>query len=256
MIESNKNFVWGRSHYHKWCNQTVYWCPSDDKETFKENLSNSNTKKLLEQNGWLDKDITYTFNKYGYRCDSFDLPCEVLFAGCSQTIGIGLPLDVLWASRVADHLKIPYHNIACGGADWQHTAQRLCYWLPILKPKVLILKHPPSDRFNWWDQLTTVSTCEFNEEELMSCRINESRPLIDIVQPNNSAWYCYSMLMLIKQVCHDLNTKLIEIPTGRLNHEDANRQSDLARDLMHFGKREQDYSYRYTLDKLSNEEYS
>ena len=168
--------IWGRSHYHKWRNQTVDWCPSDDKETFEKNMSNPKTKKLLKSNGWLDKDITYSFNEHGYRCDSFDLPCEVLFAGCSQTMGIGLPLDMLWASRVADHLKIPYHNIACGGADWQHVSQRLVYWLPILEPKIVVLKEPPETRFNWWDQETVVSTCQFDEEELMSCQVNESKP--------------------------------------------------------------------------------
>lgn len=242
MSNLEKKSIWGRSHYYKWRNQTVNWCPSDTKEIFEKHLSNPDTRKLLEQNGWLDKDITYTFNEHGYRCDSFDLPCEILFAGCSQTMGIGLSLDVLWASRVAEHLQIPYHNIACGGADWQHTAQRIQHWLIILKPKVLVLKHPPNNRFNWWDQETVVSTCEFNEKELLDCKINESRPLIDIVEQNNSTWYQYSMTQLIQQCCNKNNVKLISIPTGRLNY-DADYNLDFARDLDHFGPQEQQYTF-------------
>lgn len=248
--------VWGRSHYHEWRNQTVKWCPSDTLEAFRKNAINPDTRKLLELNGWLDKDITYTFNEHGYRCDSFDLPCEILFTGCSQTMGIGLPLDVLWASRVAEHLKIPYHNIACAGTDWQHVSQRLVYWLPILKPKTVVLKYPPEMRFNWWDQETVVSTCEFDEEELMSCRINESRPLIDITEYSNSKWYLYSMSEFIRQLCKKSNINLITVPAGRLNHDNENSQQDLARDLDHYGPLEQNYTYKYALYKIKNERYS
>lgn len=246
--------IWGRSHYHRWKNKTYFWADIDLEDRFKKHCANSTTKALLEKNGWLDKEITYKINEHGYRCDSFNLPCEVLFVGCSQTVGVGLPLDVLWASRVAQHLDIPYHNIACGGADFQHVAQRLCYWVPILKPKTVILKEPPAERFNWWDQKTVVSTCEFEAEELMSCKLNESRPLIDIIDDSNSKWYRYSMLSLIKQLCQKNNTKLIVKPTGRLNYQ-ADYKKDLARDLSHFGKVEQDYSVKYTLDKIKNEEY-
>jgi len=248
------NTIWGRSHYHKHKNSTLFWLTSDTEDHYKRNIANKEKKQLLEMNSWLNKEITYTFNEYGYRCDSFDQFCEVLFVGCSQTIGIGLSLDVLWASRVAKQLDIPYHNIACGGADWQHTAQRLCYWLPILKPKTVVLKEPPAERFNWWYQETVVSTCEFDQEELINCKVNESRPLIDIIDDSNSKWYRYSMLSLIKQLCQNNNTKLIVKPTGRLNYQ-ADYKKDLARDLSHFGKVEQDYSLKYTLDKIKNEEY-
>ena len=121
--------IWGRSHYYEHRNQTLEWCPSDSKESFDQHMADNDSKALLEQNGWVDKKIEYKFNEHGYRCDSWDndIGCRVLFAGCSQTMGIGLSLDVLWASRVAEYLKVPYHNIACGGADWQHVTQRLTH---------------------------------------------------------------------------------------------------------------------------------
>jgi len=246
--------VWGQSHHIKHKNSTVLWLPSDTEERYKKHIANKETKQLLELNGWLDKEITYSFNEYGYRCDSFNIPCEMLFVGCSQTIGVGISLDTFWASRVAEQLNVPYHNIACGGADWQHVAQRLCYWIPILKPKTVVLKEPPAERFNWWDQETVVTTCEFEVEELMSCKINESRPLIDIIDDNNSAWYQYSMLEFVKQQCKENGANLIVIPTGRLN-TDVDYKKDLARDLSHFGKEEQNYSLNVALDKIKNEKY-
>ena len=241
--------VWGQSHHIKHKNSTVRWLPSDTEERYKKHIANKETKQLLELNGWLDREITYSFNEYGYRCDSFNLPCEALFTGCSQTIGVAMPLDMLWSSRIAKHLDVPYHNIACGGADWQHVAQRLFYWLPQLKPKVVILKEPPTGRFNWWDQETVVSTCQFKAEELMSCKINQSRPLIDIISSHNSAWYQYSMLEFVKQQCKENGANLIVIPTGRLN-TDVDYKKDLARDLSHFGKKEQDYTVELVKKKL------
>lgn len=248
------NTYWGRSHYHRNKNSTLFWLPSDSKENYQQNCKQISRRALLEKNGWIDREITYSFNEHGYRCDSFDLPCDTLFAGCSQTMGIGLPLDVLWASRIAEYLEIPYHNISCGGSDWQHVAQRLCYWVPILKPKTVILKEPPSARFNWWDQDTVVSTCQFDQQELMSCRINESMPLIDIIDDTNSNWYRYSMYHLIQQMCNQNNVKLVVIPTGRLctRSTEKIRKSDLARDLNHFGALEQDYTYALVLKKVDN----
>lgn len=235
--------IWGRSLYHEHINQTLEWCPGDSKQSFDQHMADKESRALLEQNGWVGKKIEYKFNEYGYRCDSWDndIGCRVLFAGCSQTIGIGLPLDVLWAPRVAEYLEVPYHNIACGGADWQHVTQRLTHWIPKLKPMVVILKEPPAERLNWWDKETGVSTSDFSEEELMSCRIKESRPLIDMIDNNNSEWYKWSMTQIIEQLCIEHHIKLIRVPSGRLNY-DANYKTDLARDLNHFGKQEQDYT--------------
>ena len=106
---------------------------------------------------------------------------------------------------------------------------------------VVILKEPPEGRFNWWDKETAVQTNQFSEEELMNCRIKESRPLIDIVDDNNSEWYKWSMTQIIEQLCIKYHIKLIRVPTGRLNY-DADYKTDLARDLNHFGKQEQDYT--------------
>lgn len=241
--------IWGRSHYHEYSNQVLKWCTGDSEELFQRHLKQISKKALLEKNGWLDREIIYSFNEHGYRSDSFKLPCEVLFAGCSQTMGIGLPLDVLWSSRVAEHLGVPYHSVACGGADWQHNAQRLCYWLPRLKPRMVIIKYPPMHRFNWWDQETVTSTCQFDRKELMSCKLDESRPMIDIIESNNSAWYQYSMSRLIEQMCRDLGVILVRIPSGRSGNQ-ADRNKDLARDLMHFGRQEQDYTVELVKKKL------
>lgn len=229
--------VWGLSTHYEDRNQTKKWYNSDSKYNFEVNKRVASSRELLERNGWLDKniDLTYRFNEHGFRSESFKKKCKVLFNGCSQTMGIGLPLHMMWSSKVAEHLDVPHHSIACSGADWQHVCQRTLYWIPKLKPEIMIIQEPPLPRFNWWDKETVVSTAQFTSDELLDCKINESRPLVDIVDDNNSLWYRHSMKMLIEKICDDNDVQLI-IMSNEKSHE--RNSNDEARDLKHRGPRE------------------
>ena len=252
--------VWGRSTHLRYKNKTLKWCSSDDKKTFEVNKRVASSRKLLEINGWLDKsnEITYEFNEHGFRSVSFETKCKVLFNGCSQTMGIGLPLQMTWAGKVAEELDVPYHSVACAGADWQHVCQRTLYWIPKLKPDFLILKEPPVPRFNWWDMETVTSTAQFTSDELMDCKIRESRPLIDIVSDNNSIWYQYSMQMLIEKCCEDNNVQLLILPNDRmpddriakLTGKSTNRDNDYARDLCHKGPIEHEMVFKKVIENI------
>ena len=252
--------VWGRSTHLRSKNKTLKWCSSDDKKTFEVNKRVTESRKLLEINGWLDKsnEITYEFNEHGFRSVSFETKCKVLFNGCSQTMGIGLPLQMTWAGKVAEELDVPYHSVACAGADWQHVCQRTLYWIPKLKPDFLILKEPPVPRFNWWDMETVTSTAQFTSDELMDCKIRQSRPLIDIVSDNNSIWYQYSMQMLIEKCCEDNNVQLLILPNDRmpddriakLTGKSTNRDNDYARDLCHKGPIEHEMVFKKVIENI------
>jgi len=55
-------------------------------------------------------------NSLGYRSPEFD-NAELVYAGCSQTFGIGLPeRDLIWGSRVATAMGVSYANIS--GPGW------------------------------------------------------------------------------------------------------------------------------------------
>lgn len=252
--------VWGRSTHLRFKNQTLKWFSSDDKKNFEINKRVAKSRELLEINGWLDKnlDFTYEFNEHGFRSESFKTECKVLFNGCSQTMGVGLPLQISWAGRVAQELDVPYHSIACAGADWQHVCQRTLYWIPKLKPDLMILKEPPIPRFNWWDQETVVSTSQFNYDELMDCKIKESRPLIDIVADNNAIWYQYSMQMIIEKFCEENNVQLLIMPNDRIKSKFAlstgwDKSKDYARDLMHQGQKQQEWFFKKVMQEIDKE---
>ena len=96
---------YGFSKYLNYKNQSVSWLPSDTKELYDYNLKHNYSE--LEKHGWIDVDIKYSFNEYGFRSDSFQKDCTILFNGCSQTMGIGIPLDMMWSKIIADHYADP-----------------------------------------------------------------------------------------------------------------------------------------------------
>ena len=79
MSPKNKPTHWGKSIYL--ANQVVNWLTMDTEKRYKKHLANSNTRKILEKFGWIDYDITYSFNEHGYRSDSFEQNCQILFNG-------------------------------------------------------------------------------------------------------------------------------------------------------------------------------
>lgn len=250
--------VWGRSTHLEFKNEKLKWCSSDNKKTFEINKRVASSRELLEINGWLDKsnEITYELNEHGFRSESFRTKCKVLFNGCSQTMGIGLPLQMTWAGKVAEKLDVPYHSIACAGADWQHVCQRTLYWIPKLRPDLMILREPPIPRFNWWDQETVVSTAQFNGDELMECKIRQSRPLVDIISDNNAIWYQYSMQMLIEKCCKDNDVQLLIMSNNRISSvlsDNWDRATDYARDLAHKGPKENERFFKMVMRKLGKE---
>lgn len=249
---------WKKGYHYNERNQSHKWCPrtNDNEKVYKKNLLDQKNKKILQSNNWIDCNINYSFNEYGYRCDSFKLPCTILFSGCSQTFGLGLDLQSTWAWRVSNNLDIPYHNIACPGSDWQHTVQRLLCWIPILKPTYVIIKEPPTNRFNWHNKEKIRSTASFSNKELLDCSIQNEKPLIDIIDSPNTFWYKMSMTLLLEYFCKEHNVTLITLPTSRIFKKNGKKVvdgEDVARDLDHFGRFENYMTSLHVIEMLEKQ---
>lgn len=120
-------------------NQTLSWRAADQKETYKDTLPDGSAN-------YSRYEIVYRYNSHGFRADEFteesDLP--IVFAGCSFTEGIGLPLKEVWHSLILDkikllpkfaNLKIPHWNLGVAGAGIDTVTRVLYEQLPTLKPK-------------------------------------------------------------------------------------------------------------------------
>lgn len=124
-------------NYSHYANKTVNGIPGDLEEDFLINLGNENRKKL-EYSGLVNNPVIYTFNKDGFRADQFDEQNQILFLGCSYTMGMGVPYHDCWTTIVSKKLQLKNHNLGIAGSS-HDTAFRLFYHYHLkLKPKIVV----------------------------------------------------------------------------------------------------------------------
>ena len=135
----------------EYSNKTVEWKLTDNLELYKKSRSKTIYKK---------GDFDYKHNNYGFRCDDFDSwtnhPYRVLFAGCSITEGIGLPLEHTWAKLMHEMIckdikkEIPFWSIALGGTGIDQMVRFLHNEGDLIRPQVIISYLPSTVRRERW----------------------------------------------------------------------------------------------------------
>jgi len=128
--------------------KTYQWWPTDSKESFDRMMQDPVHRAYFQEKEW-DKPetITYKLNSNGFRSEEFDSSADNLVAlGCSFTMGIGLPYKDLWPTRLAQALNLRACNFGWGGASSDQCFRFAEYWVPHLKPKLVVLLNPPRGR--------------------------------------------------------------------------------------------------------------
>lgn len=219
-----------RAAYPFFAGQTLKWLSSDGEETYNGNLKRKQTKKLLEQLGWIDSDITYKINRHGFRSDEFRVEDNgIMFLGCSYTSGIGLPEHVIFPRLIADHYQMKLLNLsqAAGSAD---TCFRIgSYWIPILKPKIVVCVTPAMNRWEW---------IENNGNSIAS--LITTIPRIWFTREENQLFNRQKNVLALKYICKEQNIRFVEYPSEQIFRGTAldlpeELRGDLARDLLHPG---------------------
>lgn len=228
----NINF---NSYYLGNANKTFFWLPMDTLELYQKNLVDN--FDLLKTNDWINKEIQYRFNSFGFRCDEFTQDKNILFLGCSFTIGIGIPAETRWTDIVAKHLNLKCYNLGIGGSS-SDTAFRLgLKWIDILNPSIVIFRKPYGIR------LEIISSKEINMLNIISSDYQDFFKKYAFDDMNHDLNSIKNELAL-KYLCQVKNIKIIVV-------DDTNRFPvyDLARDLAHSGiKTNQSYAdYMLTL---------
>jgi hypothetical protein len=131
---------------------TFQWWPTDTEARFNEMMQDPIHRAYFQEKGWDKPDgISYHFNNQGFRAqsidDNFDPQNDNLVAlGCSFTMGIGLPYKDLWPTRLAQALNLKACNFGQGGGSSDRCFRLAEYWVPHLKPKLVVLLNPPRGR--------------------------------------------------------------------------------------------------------------
>ena len=129
---------------------------------------------LTEQRDWTripieiaddDGTVHYHYNNEFFRSDDFitnhDHEKHILFAGCSQTEGVGAPLETVWSKVLLDNINkknntnYGFYSIAKSGYGWQKVIS--AYMIYIEKygaPDYMFVLLPNLGRFFDWDEET------------------------------------------------------------------------------------------------------
>lgn len=214
----------GISAHVEYANQTLDWFSTDNEKTFNWHLRKDFGK--VDESGWLDRKVEYSFNSLGFRSEEFDDSKKaVVFLGGSEVIGTGVPIKDAFPELVAAKLKMKCYNLAQSGAANDTTYRMASYWLPKLKPKLVVMLSPPPFRIEvidaFQDQPITFYVPQFYAKDpffktWLSC-------------DDNSLLNEEKNKLAVQHICKANKIKLI-------SSEDTDfEQLDYARDFIHKG---------------------
>jgi hypothetical protein len=212
-----------KSPYSNYANQILYWLPMDTEILYQINLREHKEKIIL--NGWLDFKITYKFNSHGFRCEEFSESPSIMTIGCSNTCGIGLPIEHTWSNIVANNLNLHLSNLGIGGYS-NDTAFRLCYgWIDKIKPKVLIFLQTPPSRSEIVTPTSFNTVCARNHSKY------EKFYKDWISDESNDQLNSLKNSLAVQQLCSSRGIKFLSFNSDTFRSFEI----DKARDLTHCG---------------------
>ena len=140
-----------------------------------------------KNNGEDDGKVEYLYNDEYFRCDNFTKEhkdTHVLFAGCSETEGVGGNLDACWAYMTykeleKTHKMSGYFNIAKSGFGWQKIiTNTMVYIQKYGAPNYLFIILPDNNRnFKWHEERQCWGYMQKWDLDVLS----HQRNLIDLV---------------------------------------------------------------------------
>jgi hypothetical protein len=120
-----------------------------------EVLSNKLLRSYSHENvEYKDYINDYFFNSDGFRGPKdFDGSEEIIFSGCSHTVGEGIPEDAIWGTQLAKELSMSYANISRSASSVYWSVDAIFGYLRKYKakPKLILALMPDFHR------VTTVS---------------------------------------------------------------------------------------------------
>ena len=253
---------YGQSWYkiQGYAGKTSTWCPSDTELRFDQNMADPKQRKLMEEYGWTRDNVSYTFNKEGFRADEFTYEPNdsVLFLGCSHTVGLGVDLESSWTYKVASSLGLRHYNLGVGGGGPDMCFRLAHHWIPRLRPKYVMMLTPMAGRMEIVVENAIIQLLPKSLKHL-------ERTLIDKLEPFYNAWLSHpantDMNLLkcslgVESICNSIGVPLIEIPLDKLELETFMGPEgwwigNIARDLLHPGKEWHQAVADKFLDKLS-----
>lgn len=223
-------------------NKTFNWMPIDTEDNYYKVIKT--TKVPYGPN-----DFDYKYNNYGFRCDDFDdwrkFPYRILFAGCSMTEGIGVPLEDVWPKilhkKICEHYEIemPFWSVAVGGTGIDQLVRYIYNAKDLLRPHIIISYLPSKERrepafeipWGHWslDYPDGKNTRVFLDPGLIEYQTEKNLAMLDMILKEINCTFLFSSSMW------DFNiSDYIDSPRF-IQRPHIPEQYDLGRDGLHAG---------------------
>lgn len=175
-----------------------------------------------------DGSIKYVYNDDFFRCDNFKKDHDgihILFAGCSQTEGVGGNIEDTWAYSLYNNLKnnnnvSGFYSIAKAGYGWQKVISNfLIYCNKYKKPDFLFILLPNVGRFYEWDikysqwfYKQKYLEILFNDDEKTENNFINKKQYFELLINFKISWN------LFENFCKDNNIKMLWSTWDELDH--------------------------------------
>jgi hypothetical protein len=210
----------------------VKWMGLDSYENFIKN----------QPANYTEDSITYDFNSHGFRTREFELNSHkknVLFLGCSHTMGVGLRDTEVWTHHVTqifDETEYNCYNLGIGGGGGDTVARLLTNSIDYIHPTVVFVLWPNPARFERYYQ------SESRTWIMPQVLPEQSRDIVDLysdAQCHNL--YCKNKL-IVELLERQYNFDLVslndnDIHTVVQEKKHTPEQVTAARDCMHWSPR-------------------
>lgn len=155
----------------RYAGQTLDWLPTDTKESYERMTQDPVHREYFAQKGWDQPGtITYRINTNGFRSEEFVSSNCLLALGCSYSMGIGLPESSTWSTLVGHELDLNICNCSWPGASADTCFMLAQYWVPELKPALVVFAAPPQHRLDLLgehEHTTYMPGQEFSKNEFL-----------------------------------------------------------------------------------------
>lgn len=169
--------------------------------------------------------ISYIFNNQGFRTYDLDIINDSkinIALGCSQTMGVGLPVEMTWPFQIEKLTRIKTVNLGLGGASSDTVARILTNISELFKVHSVYILWPSFNRFEEYSRDKII-------EILPHCAQLEHAWYMD--EPNShQRFFKNQKIVHILKKSHNFELHELQYDTT-----DWRELGDLARDQIHSG---------------------
>ena len=183
-------------------------------------------------------EVLYKFNSNGFRTHEFNYGEDCCIAlGCSYTMGTAMPIELVWPSKLEEHLGMKIYNLGIGGGSRDLCVRLAMGWVDVLKPKKVFCLWPFPKRFELItsdkEQLTQ-SYRSYTKFEF--AKFPERNPFIEqyFNDDNNSEFNSMKNKLMLDHICKENNTELYHMDVN-INNLNENAVT-FGRDRRHKGE--------------------